>query len=65
MEHFVITVNGWKSLTVMTKSSILDVAAVLDPAVLVILLLNFMLLYGSYRNSYGLYRKHVDFFELL
>ena len=31
MEHFVITVNGWKPLTIITKSSILDVAAALDP----------------------------------
>ena len=31
MEHFVIIVNGWKSLTIITKRSILDVAAVLDP----------------------------------
>ena len=31
MERFVIIVNGWKSLTIITKSSILDVAAVLDP----------------------------------
>ena len=34
MEHFVIIVNGWKSLTIITKSSILDVAAVLDPPLL-------------------------------
>ena len=27
----VITVNGWKPLTIITKSSTLDVAAVLDP----------------------------------
>ena len=33
MEHFVIIVNGWKSLTVITKCSILDVAVVLDPPV--------------------------------
>ena len=32
MERFVIIVNGWKPLTVTTKHSILDVAAVLDPA---------------------------------
>ena len=32
MEHFVIRVNGWKPLTVITKSSILDVAAVLGSA---------------------------------
>ena len=31
MEHFVIIVNGWKPLTVITKSSIVDVAAVSDP----------------------------------
>ena len=32
MEHFVIIVNGWKPL-IITKRSILDVAAVLDPPV--------------------------------
>ena len=31
MEHFVIIVNGWKPLTIITIRSILDVAAVLDP----------------------------------
>ena len=31
MERFVIIVNGWKPLTVITKRSILDVVAVLDP----------------------------------
>ena len=31
MECFVIIVNGWKPLTIITKHSILDVAAVLDP----------------------------------
>ena len=31
MEHFVIINNGWKPLTITTKSSILDVAAILDP----------------------------------
>ena len=31
IEHFVIIINGSKPLTVITKSSILDVAAVLDP----------------------------------
>ena len=30
-ERFVIIVNGWTPLTVITKRSILDVAAVLDP----------------------------------
>ena len=31
MERFVITVSGWKPLTIITKRSVLDVAAVLDP----------------------------------
>ena len=32
MERFVIIVNGWKLLTIITKCSILDVATVLDPS---------------------------------
>ena len=32
LEHFMIIVNGWKPLTIITKSFILDVAAVLDPS---------------------------------
>ena len=31
MEHFVIIVNGFQPLTIITKRSILDVTAVLDP----------------------------------
>ena len=31
MELFVVIVNGWKPLTIITKSSILDVTGVLDP----------------------------------
>ena len=31
MERFVIIVNGWKPLTIITKRSILDVASHLDP----------------------------------
>ena len=31
MERFVIIVNGWEPLTIITKRSILDVAADLDP----------------------------------
>ena len=30
MERFVIIVNGWEPLTIITKHPILDVAAVLD-----------------------------------
>ena len=32
MEHFVIIVNCFQPLTIITKCSILDVAAVLDPS---------------------------------
>ena len=35
-EHFVIKVNGWKPLIIITKSSILDVAAVLDPPLIAV-----------------------------
>ena len=34
MECFVIIVNGFQPLTIITKRSILDVAGVLDPPVL-------------------------------
>ena len=34
MEGFVIIVNGRKPLTIITKRSILDVAAALDPPLL-------------------------------
>ena len=34
MERFVITVNGWRPLTIITKRSILDFAAALDPPLL-------------------------------
>ena len=34
MERFVIIVNGFQPLTIITKHSILDVSAVLDPPLL-------------------------------
>ena len=34
MERFVIIVNGFQPLTIITKCSILDVAAALDPPLL-------------------------------
>ena len=40
IEHFVIIVNGFQPLIIITKSSILDVEAVLDPPLLL------------YKNSY-------------
>ena len=35
LEQFVIIVNGWKPLTIILKSSILDVAAGLDPPLMI------------------------------
>ena len=32
MEHFVIIINDWKPLSIITKRSILDAAAALDPS---------------------------------
>ena len=32
MKRFVIIVNGWKPLTIITKHSIVDAAAALDPS---------------------------------
>ena len=37
MEPFVIIVNGFHPLTIITKRSIFDVAAVLDPPLILIL----------------------------
>ena len=34
MERFVIIVNGFQALTIITKRSLLDVRAVLDPPLL-------------------------------
>ena len=34
MEHFVIIVNSFQSLTIITKHPILDVAAALDPSLI-------------------------------
>ena len=36
MERFMITVNSYEPLTIITKSSILDVAAVLDPSLFIV-----------------------------
>ena len=36
VDPFVITANGWRQLTITTKTSILDVAAALDPPLYII-----------------------------
>ena len=40
IERFVIIVNGWKTLTIITKRSILDVTALLDPPLYQVFLLS-------------------------
>ena len=40
MERFLIIVNGWKPLTIITKHSILDVAEALDPPLLLKVIYN-------------------------
>ena len=35
MERFVVIVNGWKPLNIITKQSILDLAQALDPPLVV------------------------------
>ena len=45
VELFVIIVNGWKSLTIITKSSTLDVAAVLDPPLNIAFSLKWLVFY--------------------
>ena len=40
MERFVMIVNDWKPLTIITKRSILHVAAVLDPPLQTIIVHN-------------------------
>ena len=42
VELFVIIVNGWKPLTIITESSTLDIAAVLDPSLLTLVLWNLL-----------------------
>ena len=52
MERFVIIVNGFQSLTIITKHSILDVAAALDPP----------LIKGLSKNKNNLVLKQTGFF---
>ena len=53
MECFVTIVNGWKSLTIITKCSILDVAAVLDPPLLSL----------TFCNKFGKFCKNFKSFK--
>ena len=50
VDRFVIIINGWNPLTITTKSSTLDVAAVLDPS-LVTTDLNLTTLPNNIKNT--------------
>ena len=50
MERFVIIVNGWKPLTIITKRSVLDVAAVLDPPL-------------ECARTFNIFRKYLSFLK--
>ena len=54
IECFVIIVNGFPSLTIITKHSILDVAAALDPP---LIHSDIFLLYTKVRVSHSLYKS--------
>ena len=51
MECFVIIVNGFQSLTIITRRSILDVAAVLDPPLISIGKMYFLLFLSLNSNT--------------
>ena len=47
MERFVIIANGWRPLTIITKRSILDVAAALDPSLQPFHLTHLLIIYET------------------
>ena len=51
MERFVVIVNGWKPLTIIKKSSMLDVAAVLDPPLQLISSIQIFIFYFSFSGD--------------
>ena len=57
MERFVIIVNGFQPLTMITKRSILDVAAVLDPPLITRnqLVLNYIIISDQLVSNQNLY----------
>ena len=63
VERFVIIANRWKPLTIITKRSILDVAAVLDPSLIVNVSKNitsFFKLSKSFLKYYNKASKNIE-----
>ena len=58
MKRFVIIANSWKPLTIITKRSIFDVAAGLDPPLVASVFRNFMVYSESVFNILCIKIKH-------
>ena len=65
MECFAIIVNGWKPLTIITKSSILDVAAVLDPLLQSIAFAKLILLNSIFKKYYPFSETNLVFRKIV
>ena len=76
MKCFVIIINGFQSLTIITKRSILDVAAVLDPPLNICPRLYFAVVFRCVSNRFhrfyvsdkfktlkGVFRTHLDIYD--
>ena len=59
IERFVIIVNGWKPLTIITKRSILDVAAALYPLLASIRLSPFFTIHTYTHVQFEQLHKHI------
>ena len=65
MEHFVIIVNGWKPLTIITKRSILDVTAVLDPPLIIFFFAPNIHVLLIYHNNFQFCFNNIFYFHSL
>ena len=65
MEHFVVIVNRFQSLTVITKSSIVDVAATLDTPPDIFTIIRPLLSYYHYQSRIQSPVKHLRWRVLL
>ena len=64
-EHFVIIVNGFQPLTIVTKGSILDVAAALDPPLPMLFFLFFFVVLSLFASPSSLVKQVLPFLLIL
>ena len=64
MKRFVIIVNGFQPITIITKRSILDVAAALDPRLHVVFVVENLVKFNSLRRKWFDWIFHVFYFIL-